>query len=130
MTPRVPTAPDPIDRACVVLGAASILSVVFVAEALDEFRFIRIGGASVAIAVGVGLLACLAGWLRRRGLAVVAGLAFLATAVVQVVSTATGNDWLSSNMSTASFWLGLGAGLVAVGSTPRASNEPHPEGSR
>ncbi|NED99277.1 Rv1678 family membrane protein [Phytoactinopolyspora halotolerans] len=114
----------PFDRACVVMGAASIVSVVFVAEGLQEFRFIWLDGVSVAIALGVGALACLAGLLARPVLAVVAGTAYLIAAVLQVISTAAGDDWLGGNISAASFWVGLGSGLLVVGLTPRDAAEP------
>lgn len=108
-----------LDRAAVVMGLGSIASVVFVLEGLGDFRFMRVSGASIVIALAIGLLALLAGSLSRPALAVVAGLAFLAAAVVQVVSSATGNDWLGSDLSTMSLWLGLGVGLFVAGSAPR-----------
>ncbi|NDL58161.1 Rv1678 family membrane protein [Phytoactinopolyspora mesophila] len=111
------TGQDTLNRATAGLGLASIAGLVFVIEALGDFRFMRVSGAAIAVALVLGLLACVAGWLARPVLAVVAGVAFLAAALLQLISTATGNDWLGASLSTMSFWLGLGVGLLLVGLT-------------
>jgi hypothetical protein len=109
------TIQDTLNRAALGLGLASIAAVIFVFDGLGDFRFMRISGASIAIALILGALACVAAWLARPVLAVVAGAAFLVAALLQLISTATGNDWLGASLSTMSFWLGLGIGLLVVG---------------
>lgn len=107
------------DRAAVVMGTASIASVVFGIEGLGDFRFVWLSGVSIVVALVLGLLALLAGALARPALAIMAGIAFVAAAIVQVVSAATGNDWLGADLAATSLWLGLGVGLLVVGSVPR-----------
>ncbi|WP_166346927.1 Rv1678 family membrane protein [Phytoactinopolyspora limicola] len=118
-----------IDRAVLGIGVASLASVVFVVEDLGDFRFMRVGGGSLLVAIGLGLLVIVAGWLGNVVLAGVAGAGFLLAALIQLISTATGNDWLGANLSTMSFWLGLGAGLLVCTTTallaPHMTTEGH-----
>lgn len=107
------------DRAAVALGIASIASVVFAFEGLDDFRFMTVSGASIAVALGLGALAVAAGATGSRLLSVLAGLGFGAAALLQLIATATGADWLGGNLSTMSFWIGLAAGLLISGVAPR-----------
>ncbi|GAB4004769.1 hypothetical protein GCM10029992_50730 [Glycomyces albus] len=110
-----------LDRAAVALGLASIASLVFVIEGLDEFRFIPVGGPAVAIALVLGALAVVAGLLGLRVLALLAGLGFAAAALLQLVGAANGGDWLGTNLSATSFWTGLAIGLILVGTAPRTT---------
>lgn len=114
------TGRSAVDRAVVVLGAASVLSVVFV-FAGGTFEFVRIRGGGVGVAVVLGLLACAAGWLGNRVLTVAAGGGFLLAALVLLVLLGRqGNGgFLDGSASTFSLWLGLGVGLVVLGITPR-----------
>jgi hypothetical protein len=71
-------------------------------------------------AIVLGLLAIAAGWLAERTLMIAAGVAFLVAATVQLVLLAGGSSgFLGGNASTFSLWLGLGAGLIAIGLVPR-----------
>jgi thiosulfate dehydrogenase [quinone] large subunit len=104
------------DRAVVTLGLVSIVSAAFVFVRGDvEFVQIRSGG--VAVALVLGALVCAAGWLANRWLTVTGGIAFLLAAVLQLVLLAPRGQggFLGGDGSTFSLWLGLGAGLLALG---------------
>ena len=107
-----------LDRAAVALGAASVVSVVFVVLR-GEWDFVRVRGWAVAVAAVLGCVAVMAGWAARPALAAGAGIGFLAAAVVQVVVWAAGDNWLGGDGSTVALWLGLGIGLITVGAAPR-----------
>ncbi|GAB3232126.1 hypothetical protein GCM10027447_27650 [Glycomyces halotolerans] len=115
------------DRAALAIGVASIASVVFAIEGLNEFRFMTIGGASAAIAIGLGAAAVAAALLAVRALAVLTGAAFAAAAALQLIATATGGDWLGADLSAMSFWLGLAIGLAVAGAAPRDGTRPAPD---
>jgi hypothetical protein len=103
------------DRAAVALGLASIASIVF-APLRGELGFVAFDGVgAIVVAVVLGALGGLAGWLVRPALAVLAGAAFVVAAILQVVLIATDTTWLGGQISTSSLWLGLGVGLLAVG---------------
>jgi hypothetical protein len=108
-----------LDRAAVALGVVSVASV-GVAQARDRYQFLELRTSwSIAVAVGLGLCAVLAGLTRRRWAAAATGAMFLAAAVVQVPVWGGSNNWLGGNGSTVSLWLGLGIGLLAVGLADR-----------
>lgn len=107
-----------LDRAAAVLGVVSLASV-GVAEARGRYQVLELGTWSVAVAVGLGLCAIVAGLLSQRWLAAVTGAAFLAAAVVQVPVWGSGDNWLGGNGSTAALWVGLGLGLLTVGLADR-----------
>jgi hypothetical protein len=109
------------DRAALTIGLASIASLVFVYEGLDEFRFIAVSGPAIAVAAVLGALAVAAGVSGIRVLALIAGLGFAAAAVLQLVATANGDDWLGADLSTMSFWLGLAVALLIIGAMPRTT---------
>ncbi|WP_100444027.1 Rv1678 family membrane protein [Glycomyces xiaoerkulensis] len=106
------------DRAAITLGLASIAAVVFALD-LGEFRFMTVGGASIAVALGLGGLAVVAGAASWRPLTVLIGIGFAAAAALQLIAAAVGGDWMGGNLSTMSFWIGLAAGLVLAGAAPR-----------
>jgi hypothetical protein len=104
-----------LDRAALVLGVVSIASAVFV-FVHGTFQLVQIGGAGLVVALVLGLLAVVAGWLDERTLMLAAGAGFLIAAAVQLVLLARGSSgFLGGNPSTFSLWLGLGVGLIAVG---------------
>jgi hypothetical protein len=108
-------------RATVALGVASLLSALFY-FVKGAFQFVWLPGAGVAVAVVLGLLACVAGWLGNRLLTLVTGAAFLVAAVVLMVQLTRGG-FLIGNGSAFSLWLGLGVGLVVLGSTASLSQQ-------
>ncbi|ROO63137.1 hypothetical protein EDC02_5154 [Micromonospora sp. Llam0] len=109
-----------VDRAAVALGAVSLLSV-GLAQAHGRYAVIELRpwSLSLAAAIGLGLVAIVAGLTRRRLAAAATGAVFVAAAVVQVPVWGSGNNWLGGNGATASLWLGLGLGLMAVGLADR-----------
>ena len=110
-----------LDRAAITLGLASIASLVFIWEGLDEFRFMTLSGPSIAIAAALGVLAVVAGLLGARLLAMLAGLGFAAAALLELIATATGADWLGADLSAFAFWTGLAIALLLIGASPRTT---------
>ena len=103
---------DRLDRAAIVLGVVSIVSAVFVFVPV----FAEIRAAGLVVAVVLGLLAVVGGWLDERTLVIAAGVGFLVAGALQLVLLAGGSSgFLGGNASTFSLWLGLGVGLIAVG---------------
>ena len=116
---------DTLDRAALVLGAVSIVSAGFV-FVHGTFQLVQIGAAGLVVALVLGLLAIVAGWLDEGILMLAAGVGFLLAAAVQLVQLASGSSgFLGGNASTFSLWLGLGVGLTAVGvvAVPEATQE-------
>jgi hypothetical protein len=107
-----------VDRAAVALGAASLASV-GIAELKDRYQVIELRSWSVALAIGLGLCAIVAGLTRQRWAAAATGAVFLVAAVVQVPVWGSGDNWLGGNGSTSSLWLGFGLGLAAAGLADR-----------
>ena len=106
---------DRLDRAALVLGVVSIVSAAFV-FVHGTFQLVQIGAAGLVVALVLGLLAVVAGWLDERTLMLAAGGGFLLAGAVQLVLLAGGSGgFLAGNGSTFSLWLGLGVGLIAVG---------------
>jgi hypothetical protein len=107
-----------LDRAAAALGAVSVASV-GVAQARDRYQVLELRSWSIAVAIGLGLCAVVAGVAGLRWLAAATGAMLLAAAVVQVPVWGSGDNWLGGNGSTASLWLGLGIGLLTVGLADR-----------
>jgi hypothetical protein len=108
-----------LDRSAIALGVASLASVA-VAELRDKYQVLELRtGWSLAVAVGLGVCAVLAGLTGRRWAAAATGALFVVAAVVQVPVWASSDNWLGGNGSTVSLWLGLGVGLLAVGLADR-----------
>ncbi|HET6212400.1 MAG TPA: hypothetical protein VFE14_05955 [Micromonosporaceae bacterium] len=92
------------------VGAVWVLAVGSLAS--TAFREVR--GSAIVVALGLGVLAGVAALLRSGILGALAGAGYLAAAVVIVAGQAAGHTWLHGDGSTASIWIGLGAGLVAL----------------
>jgi hypothetical protein len=108
-----------LDRAAMVLGAVSIVSASFV-FVRGNLQLVQIGAAGLAVALVLGLLAVVAGWLDEPTLILAAGAGFLLAAAVQLIVLAGGSGGhLGGNASTFSLWLGLGVGLIVIGLVPR-----------
>lgn len=117
-----------LDRGATVLGLVSWASFP-VAQLRERFAILPLESWSIAVAVLLGLAAVAAGLTRRRWAANATGVAFLAAAAVQVAVWTAGDNWLGGNGSTASVWLGLGVGLIAVGSADRLWPDVTPGGT-
>ncbi|TDE19704.1 hypothetical protein [Actinomadura sp. 6K520] len=103
------------DRAVLVLGLASLFSIVFTAADGDPWEMVAMPGTAVVIAAVLGVAAGVAGLLGLRVLALAAGAAFVVAAVIVPVEQSLGEQWIEGTGSTFSLWLGLGAGLMAAG---------------
>jgi hypothetical protein len=115
----VMTARDALDRAVLMLGVVSVVSAVFVLVH-GNFQLVQIRAAGLVVALVLGLLTVVAGWLDEPTLMLAAGAGFLLAAAVQLALLAGGSSGLlGGNASTFSLWLGLGVGLIAVGMVPR-----------
>lgn len=104
-------------RAVLALGVASLLSALF-ALVREKWEFINIRGPGLAVVLGGGALALLAGWLGRRVLVIATAGVFLAAAVLELAQWGRGTNWLQGDGSTISLWLGLGLGLLVVALSP------------
>ena len=108
-----------LDRAAMVLGLVSIISAAFL-FVHGTFQLVQIGAVGLVVAIVLGLLAIAAGLLAERTLMIAGGVAFLLAGAAQLALLAGGTSgFLGGNASTFSLWLGLGAGLIAIGSVPR-----------
>jgi hypothetical protein len=109
------TTRTPLDRATVALGVASMASALF-ACVEGDLEFVTMGGGGVAVALGLGVLAVVAGLLGSRPFGLAAGAALLvAAAALLALLAATGTGgFLGGSASTFALWLGLGTGLVVV----------------
>jgi hypothetical protein len=108
-----------LDRAAMVLGLVSIISAAFL-FVHGIFQLVQIGAVGLVVAIVLGLLAIAAGLLAERTLMIAGGVGFLLAGAAQLALLAGGSSgFLGGNASTFSLWLGLGAGLIAIGSVPR-----------
>ena len=108
-----------LDRGAIVLGVVSVLSAAFM-FIHGTFQIVPIGAIGLVVALVLGLLAIVAGFLSEGTLMLASGLGFLLAAGVQLALLAAGSSGLlGGNASTFSLWLALGVGLIAIGRVPR-----------
>jgi hypothetical protein len=108
-----------LNRAAIVLGAISIVSVAFMFVP-GHYQLIQISIVGLVVALVLGLLAVVAGWLSEPALTLAAGIGFVLAAALQLLALAGGSGgFLGGNASTFSLWLALGVGLIVVGLVPR-----------
>lgn len=113
-------------RAAIVLGATAILCTVFV-FLVGPFKLVPLNwGAMALTGLVLGAFAVIVGLSGRRGLILLAGVLFLAGVGVAVVLLIVGTGgFLRVSVGGLSMWIGLGAGLAALGLTPdRTQAEP------
>jgi hypothetical protein len=112
-------SPQALDRAAMLLGGVSITSAAFV-FVHGDLQLVHIRAAGLVVALVLGLLAVVAGWLGEPALILATGAGFLLAAALQLGMLAGGGaGLLGGNASTFSLWLGLGVGLIAIGMVPR-----------
>jgi hypothetical protein len=112
-------SPQALDRAAMLLGGVSIASAAFV-FVHGDLQLVQIRAAGLVVALVLGLLAVVAGWLGEPALILATGAGFLLAAALQLGMLAGGGaGLLGGNASTFSLWLGLGVGLIAIGMVPR-----------
>jgi hypothetical protein len=117
------SARSSLTRIAVAVGAGSVASAGF-ALATGEFVFVRMQGWTVAVAVGLGVLALLAALVGSRVAVLATGVLFLIAAVTQVALWTSGDNRLGGTGSTASLWLGLGIALAVAGLAPTLWPDP------
>ncbi|MEO5921648.1 MAG: hypothetical protein ABIQ01_10960 [Pseudolysinimonas sp.] len=112
-----------LHRATLALGIAAVASCGFALTAgLGEtFNLVHVGGASIAVLAAFGVLAIVAGARELPGLGLVAGVGFVACAVVQLVQLGQPLNLLGGDGSTMSLFGGLGIGLASVWLVGRTS---------
>lgn len=117
--------PTIMHRATLVLGIGAVTSCLFALTAGvgETFDLIHVRGASIVIVATLGILAIVAGALRLPALGLVAGIGFLASAVLQLVQLGKPFNLLGGDGSTMSLMGGLGIGLVSVWLAGRASTK-------
>jgi len=110
--------------ATTVLGAAAIVSLIFVVAAPlgAPFNLIHVRGGSVAVLAVVGIVAILGGALKRPILGLIAGVVFGAAAVLQLLQLGQSINFLAGDASTVALFGGLGIGLVSVWLANRSSS--------
>ena len=112
-------SPKALDRAAILLGGVSIMSAAFV-FVHGDLQLVQVRAAGLVVALVLGLLAVVAGWLGEPMLILSAGVGFLLAAAIQLGMLASGGAGvIGGNASTFSLWLGLGVGLIAIGMVPR-----------
>jgi hypothetical protein len=112
-------SPKALDRAAMLLGGVSIMSAAFV-FVHGDLQLVQVRAAGLVVALVLGLLAVVAGWLGEPMLILSAGVGFLLAAAIQLGMLAGGGAGvIGGNASTFSLWLGLGVGLIAIGMVPR-----------
>ncbi|MFI6595921.1 hypothetical protein ACIBHX_06720 [Nonomuraea sp. NPDC050536] len=102
-------------KAAMVLGIVSLVSAVLVLVSNARWQFVSMTWRTAIVAVVLGVLAIVVSRLGRARLVAVVGLIYLLAALVQLVELGVGAHWLGGTGSTVSLWLGLGAGLLALG---------------
>ncbi|MFD1930977.1 MULTISPECIES: Rv1678 family membrane protein [Nonomuraea] len=107
------------DRFALALGIASVLSAVFVFVHGDPWQLVKMTAQAVPVAIVLGILACLAGILRRPPMQTAVGALFVLAALVVLAELAFGWSLTGGSASTSSLWLGFGIGLLSAGRTPR-----------
>lgn len=117
------TDAEKLRHAEIALGIAAIALSLFVfgAPLPIEIEFVRVGAVGAVVLVASGLLAILAGLLRRALLSAIGGVMLVLGAVAQVVGLALSTRPLGGDASTMSVVGGLGIALLAITITRRSA---------
>jgi hypothetical protein len=105
-----------LHRANLALGIAAVASCVFAltAGAGESFNLIHVRGSSIALLAAFGVLAIVGGARKLPILGLVAGIGFLACAVLQLLQLGQPVNLLAGDGSTMSLFGGLGIGMASV----------------
>jgi len=120
---------DPLDRAAVALGTAGVLLVLMTPLGGDPWELVQVGVGAAVVTALLGALAVVGGRTARVPLVLAAGGGYLAAALLQLSQFGRDTNWLGGNGSTVSYFLGLGAGLLAVALARRAEPDHEPKGA-
>jgi peptidoglycan/LPS O-acetylase OafA/YrhL len=107
------------DRFALALGVASLVSAVFVSIHGDPWQLVKMTAQAVPVAIVLGVLAGVSGFLGRPAAQTAVGGLFVFAALLVLAELAFGWSLTEGSASTLSLWLGLGIGLLAAGRTPR-----------
>jgi len=120
---------DPLDKSAIVLGIGGLVCPVFTFVTSSNNNFVKVEGPALLVFPLLGLVALAGGFTGRRPLVVVAGVAYLLAAVVQLAQFGRDTNWLEGNGSTFALLMALGIGLVVVGLSKPLPPAPEGKGS-
>jgi len=110
-------------RATLMLGMAAVVSCLFALtdSAGETINLVHVRGASIVALAVLGVIAVVAGARKVPLLGLIAGIGFLACAVLQLVQLGQPLNLLGGDGSTMALFGGLGIGLASVWLVGRAS---------
>lgn len=111
------TAVERMLRAALVLGLGAVAAGLFALFDEVQYRLVRLEGPGLVVLLLLGVVAIVGSRLARRPVVALAGAGLLAAAVLQFAQLGRAANWLKGDGSTASLFLGLGIGLLALGLT-------------
>jgi len=103
-------------RATLVLGGAAVVSCLFAFTAAlgETVNLVHVRGTSIAVIAVLGVIALVAGARKLPVLGLIAGVGFLACAVLQLAQLGQPLNILGGDGSTVALLGGLGIGLTTV----------------
>ncbi len=113
----------PLDQAATTLGVAGVASLVFSLTTSSNNNFVTIHGAALIVFPVLGMCAVVGGITGRRILVQLAGAAYIAAAILQLVQFGRSTNWIDGSGSTFALLLALGIGLLVVGLAPRYDHQ-------
>ncbi len=112
----------PLDQAATTLGVAGVASLVFSLATSSNNNFVTMQGAALIVFPVLGICALVGGITGLRILVRLAGAAYVAAAILQLVQFGRHTNWLDGSGSTFALLLALGIGLLVVGFAPRENH--------
>lgn len=113
----------PLDQAATTLGVAGVASLVFSLTTSSNNNFVTMQGVALIVFPVLGMCAVVGGITGRRLLVQLAGAAYIAAAILQLVQFGRSTNWLDGSGSTFALLLALGIGLLVVGLAPRYDHQ-------
>lgn len=113
----------PLDQAATTLGVAGVASLVFSLSTSSNNSFVPMQGAALIVFPVLGICAVVGGFTGRRILVRLAGAAYIAAAILQLVQFGRSTNWIDGSGSTFALLLALGIGLLVVGLAPRYDHQ-------
>jgi len=113
----------PLDQAATTLGVAGVASLAFSLSTSSNNNFVTMQGAAMIVFPLLGMCALVGGITGRRILVQLAGAAYIAAAILQLVQFGRSTNWIDGSGSTFALLLALGIGLLVVGLAPRYDHQ-------
>ncbi len=113
----------PLDQAATTLGVVGVASLVFALSTSSNNNFVAMQGAALIVFPVLGMCAVVGGITGRRILVQLAGAAYIAAAILQLVQFGRSTNWIDGSGSTFALLLALGIGLLVVGLAPRYDHQ-------